>query len=342
VVCPTNIGRQYKEAKALRLIMKHLRHRGLMTAFETLGTSLASSPFGIRFEHPLLTTLHHALVVQGDFDQAEAILSKAAFRPIKALDLPEDDSATASGPTLFSEYIEETCSPQPIWTRLDLDPSTHSVDDEKPSPRGGHQLVFVPRHGDEQAGVYLFGGWNGQQELDDLWWFGIDPSNPTKGRWKLLQSSSQDCGGPGPRSCHKMCLHPSTGDIYLLGRFIDLSDRQGPDAPKPDAKELACDFWKLTTRGPDAGTWEELNSDTKSDGGPKLVYDHQMAIDDATGTLVLFGGKVVSAEPEAEYSGMYTYHLGDRLWIFLRYVFLQPQQQELDRSRVEMIRSSTK
>jgi hypothetical protein len=43
-------------------------------------------------------------------------------------------------------------------------------------------------------------------------------------------------GGPGPRSCHKICYDESQGVIYVLGRYVDPESRPNT--------ALENDFWK--------------------------------------------------------------------------------------------------
>jgi len=230
-----------------------------MAAFESLCNTVTTVPYSIPFEHPLITSLHTALVCQGDFDLAEAILSKAAFRPISALDSEEVESASAIGPTLLDEYIQDKCTPRPVWTRFDGDSSTYTRDGETPSPRGGHQLVFVNAFDGHPPYLFLFGGWNGTEDLAELWRFDIHGKN--KGRWALLSRNTAEEGGPRARSCHKACLDEATGHIYLLGCFVDMSDVSSADTSerRPDLKN---DFWRYHTRGEKAGSWERISEDT--------------------------------------------------------------------------------
>lgn len=69
----------------------------------------------------------------------------------------------------LNEYINSQ-SYQVLWTKI-------STQDPKPGMRGGHQLVL-----DSSAEVlYLFGGWDGNQDLAGLWTFNINTST-----WTLL------------------------------------------------------------------------------------------------------------------------------------------------------------
>lgn len=75
--------------------------------------------------------------------------------------------------------------------------------------------------------------------------------------------------GPSARSCHKMCIDSQQRQIYTLGRYLDSSVR--------NSKSLKSDFYRYDI---DANTWTLLSEDTSADGGPKLVFDHQVAEDE--------------------------------------------------------------
>lgn len=67
----------------------------------------------------------------------------------------------------MSDYIHAQ-SYQVAWNKL-------STSDPKPGMRGGHQMVLDP----SAEVLYLFGGWDGNQDLADLWLFDIDSSTWT-------------------------------------------------------------------------------------------------------------------------------------------------------------------
>lgn len=52
-------------------------------------------------------------------------------------------------------------------------------DELRPGMRGGHQMVIDSL----SETIFLFGGWDGHQDLSDLWSYHI-PSN----KWKLLSN----------------------------------------------------------------------------------------------------------------------------------------------------------
>lgn len=83
------------------------------------------------------------------------------------------------------------------------------------------------------------------------------------------------------------------------------------------------------------GQWECISRDTESNGGPKLIFDHQMVLDSDTRKIYVFGGKVIRPDGRPplpgdsntdgslnaktslsgnQYSGLYEYDLSTRIW----------------------------
>lgn len=68
---------------------------------------------------------------------------------------------------LLNDYINVQTY-RTVWTKL-------STSDPKPGMRGGHQMLL-----DASAELlYLFGGWDGNQDLSDLWSYNIASSKWT-------------------------------------------------------------------------------------------------------------------------------------------------------------------
>lgn len=257
----SRVARSYelhRQSTTTRLILKHLREYGHHTAFQAL---LQSSRLGIvqadstapqakmlpysphrPFEHPLLTTLFDALVRCGSWDEVELCLNRAAYGDLvdpgtsgtstpmspSGLASPSIASLSRSGvwtqpwqKSMFSACISRQI-PKASWSQIhpsaNAEVSASSVNPPSaPSGRGGHAMVF-----DSDKGIaYLFGGWDGQRDLSDLWAYHV-----SENRWRLLSPDTQLQGGPSPRSCHKMCLDEKSGCIYLLGRYIDYESGQ--------------------------------------------------------------------------------------------------------------------
>lgn len=70
---------------------------------------------------------------------------------------------------LLNDYINAQTY-RAIWTKL-------SSSEPKPGMRGGHQMVLDPT----AEVLYLFGGWDGNQDLSDLWSYDIEA-----GKWTLI------------------------------------------------------------------------------------------------------------------------------------------------------------
>ncbi|KAJ3119706.1 Muskelin 1, intracellular mediator containing kelch motif [Nowakowskiella sp. JEL0407] len=176
----------YREQQVLKLCLKHFRQRNYLSTFTSL--QLQSQ---LSLEDPLITSLFTKLVLQGDFNEVEKILTKA------------------SSDGLFQEYISDLPY-KPIWKRLD------NEIDESPCKRGGHQMLI-----DSDTGlIYLFGGWDGTKDLSDFWTF----DHHTQ-KWSCISDDTRKDKGPQPRSCHKMCMDPKTKQIYVLGRYVDSEQR---------------------------------------------------------------------------------------------------------------------
>lgn len=90
------------------------------------------------------------------------------------------------------------------------------VNDKSPGMRGGHQLIIDSVN----CIMYLYGGWDGFEDLSDLWSYDI-----RKNQWTLLQERTELYDGPTPRSCHKMVFDPCNSHIFILGRYLDNASR---------------------------------------------------------------------------------------------------------------------
>ena len=55
------------------------------------------------------------------------------------------------------------------------------------------------------------------------------------------------------------------------------------------------------------------------DGGPELIYDHQMCIDSEEQILYVFGGRTILPDVENfYYSGLYSYNITSKKWKLIR------------------------
>ncbi|KAI7860209.1 Muskelin N-terminus-domain-containing protein [Circinella umbellata] len=261
----------YREMETLRLCLKHFRQRNMMDIFY-----LIQNRTGVELENPFLTELHKHLVLGADFPAAEHVLEAAHSRHIF-----KDYAARA-------EYT-------PLWKRI----RATNEDGDAPCGRGGHQMCIDV---DEEK-IYLYGGWNGYCDLADLWCYHI-----RENRWQLLSTDTRDQGGPGPRSCHKICFDPDTKSIFVLGRFVESSAVL--------TTNLDSDFYRYFV---DYDQWVKITDNTARDGGPELIYDHQMCIDSKTSELYVFGGRIAFVDPNGHnYGGLYSYHIPTNTWQLIR------------------------
>ncbi|KAF8658335.1 hypothetical protein AX16_002101 [Volvariella volvacea WC 439] len=280
---------EHRETVILRQVLKHLRQRRLFTPFQSI--SLRS---GLQLEHPLITQLYDCIVLRGEWAKAEDMLQRIA------------DNG------LYDAYLR-SLSPHASWTRLD------GGDGDAPSPRGGHAMCLDPIN----EIIYLFGGWDGQKNLDDFWAYDVKAN-----RWKLLcHSTSAIQNAPGARSCHKMAFDTKTGSIYVLGRLSDadsaLLGQVSPEPARTNAVPLqnafCSEFYRYHTRDLDEGKWDFLSFDTAAVDGPRLIFDHQMVMDCEAQILYVFGGRIVDGEWDSvKYSGLYSYDVRLSKWRLLQ------------------------
>lgn len=294
-VLSTVVLPQFREDQANRLILKHLRQRGLMAAFEALQRSSPTDPVGSitsplnptsganQLEHPILTQLHGCLVKQGNFDAAESLLSSIAYPSSSSstevhaeadvlmsstiyptFPAPSYHDTTSSAevarPSLFDQYCN-TQNPAVQWTRLDTLQETSSWEGSAPSARGGHQMVLVRQRAAPSENTR-------------------SPGHHHEG---METSIGDESGSEGAGAA-----------LYLFGGW--------------DGTQELSDFWKYDLQ---KGRWELLSRDTGSPDpgdhpyatahglsnphdaaahiGPGSRSCHQMAVDDSTGDIYLFG-----------------------------------------------------
>ena len=191
-----------------------------------------------------------------------------------------------------------------MWTRIETE--VH------PSMRGGHQMCLDV----EEQRAYLFGGWDGARDLADFWVYEIG-----NGAWRRLSPDTGAEGGPPARSCHKMCLDPGTRQLYVLGGQVDADARAGGAGGA--GLLSSADFYKYDL---DSGTWHLISADTREDGGPESLFDHQMVLDQEKQVIYVFGGRTPASlgNPENNCSGLYSFDLRTGVWRLLRSDTNQP------------------
>eukprot|EP00835_Amoeboradix_gromovi_P000588 NODE_21_length_38511_cov_0.503306.p6 type:complete len:616 gc:universal NODE_21_length_38511_cov_0.503306:20490-22337(+) len=246
----------YHTELSLKVVLKYLRQKNEFLPIYNQLQQLTN----ISLEHTYLQKLY-SHITNGQFDECYSHLLQADIK-------------------WFDSYLSNTRY-LPKWSTL---PNIDSNNNEIPS-RGGHQMVFG------NNGIYLYGGWSGTTELNDLWFYDTF--------WHKIEFAS----GPSPRSCHKMIYNPNDNSLYTIGKYIDQDSRS--------TSNLNADFYKFDCS---SNEWTCLSNNTASEGGPGLLFDHQMVLDVKRNQLYVFGGKVVVLTSETQYSGLYKYDISTNFW----------------------------
>lgn len=270
-----------REVEIVRLCLKHFRQNGYEDAFEAL-----QKETNVQLEHPMLTELHAMLVKKGDFSGTEEFMERCCLEQ-----------------GLMDKYLNRQEYKATWKLHRDLpqeDVAMATTATPRPGMRGGHQLVID--HVNDR--IYLYGGWDGSGDLSDLWVFDIKQD-----KWRLIHERSEEFDGPSPRSCHKMIFDPKSNQIFILGRYLDGQSRT--------KEHIRSEFHLFDTA---TETWMIICEDTSEVGGPKLLFDHQMCLDEDKQTIYVFGGRIVSPRNTEElsnnpqYSGLFSYHIATNTW----------------------------
>ncbi|KAI8333811.1 Muskelin N-terminus-domain-containing protein [Chlamydoabsidia padenii] len=241
---------------------------------------------GVELENPILTRLHTALVKEGNFELAESLVEQVDAQY-----------------NIFQSFTQKT-KYQPIWQQLHPTPNS---DGDVPCGRSGHQMCINSSDGL----IYLHGGWTGKSSLADFWSYSIKEN-----RWCLISDNTSKQNGPSASSCHQICFDPSSRSVFVFGRVVD-SRSETVNA----INFLQADFYRYFI---DTDRWEKLDDHTAANGGPELVFDHQMCVDAASGILYVFGGRAVSGNNIHQYSNLYSYDIKRCTWKLIRNDMNQP------------------
>eukprot|EP00039_Didymoeca_costata_P018584 m.334091 g.334091 ORF g.334091 m.334091 type:complete len:745 (+) comp17286_c0_seq1:202-2436(+) len=192
-------------------------------------------------------------------------------------------------------HLKEYMSGLPYSSQWELLSKSETGQDESlPQPRGGHQMCINSAKGK----IYLLGGFTGDDagDLSDFWEYDI-----LQKQWNVITRDTKLLGGPDKRSCHKMCINEKTEQLYILGRYLENSQNCQSDFYRYDIVE---------------GRFVQLSADTLSEGGPPLIYDHQMCIDSDKNMIYVFGGRIIGND--GRYCGLYEYNCEQNSWKLLR------------------------
>ncbi|KAJ1734328.1 hypothetical protein LPJ61_001130, partial [Coemansia biformis] len=275
-----------KEQEAIRLCLKFLRDRNYTGALEAL-----SQQASVRLEAPLLSSIREALVADVDYDRAEQLLYQA-----ERSSMFTDSAAKIPYAAAWSQVSSPAYATPPA--------------------RGGHRMCVD----EESRTAYLYGGWDGTNNLDDLWTLDLDT-----GKWKCISLCTRNQGGPGPRSCHAMCFDSVHKCIYIMGTYID-HDYRGNTG-------LENDLYCYDTLRDE---WLVLSENTEVMSGPKLVFNAQMVFDPVHCRVYVYGGKVVlpnASDSTMVYSGLYCFDLRRHRWTRLKPDLHMLEQEQHVRGR---------
>jgi hypothetical protein len=137
------------------------------------------------------------------------------------------------------------------WTNL-------SPASDVPSGRDRHSMVYDPT----TSKMILFGGWDGDYELDDSWAY-----DPVANTWTELVPAGN---APSPRSGHRAVYDSVLGSIVLFGGW--------------DGESEFNDTWAYD---PATNTWTDVSP---ADVSPDPRDGHSMVYDEANGRIIIFGG----------------------------------------------------
>ena len=81
--------------------------------------------------------------------------------------------------------------------------------------------------------------------------------------------------------------------------------------------------------------WIRISSNTFSEGGPELIYDHQMVLDAEGQVLYVYGGKTIDPDTsQMKYSGLYAYYIDTGRWRLIMSDATQKEGEIQLRSRI--------
>ncbi len=158
-----------------------------------------------------------------------------------------------------------------------------------PCGRGGHSMVLD----EENNKFYIFGGWDGTNDLNDFWSFDLKTEV-----WEQLPLSEKT---PSKRSCHKMVIDSINHRILLFGKYSPVNE------PQLDKALYEFNLNSFTWRRVEVLL--ELKENEFISGGPGQVYDHALLFDREENALFLFGGIKVEGEGSNKYNNLWKLHL---------------------------------
>jgi hypothetical protein len=297
----------------------------------------------VLLEHPLLTQLHRSLVVDGSFEACEELLeeaykqelfkqylSKHKYSPSwNKLNTPgESQPGMRGGHQMCLDAEDEKIYMFAGWDgKKDLsDFWSYSIPDGKwtglttnspgPSGRSCHKMCFD----NTRKLLYTLGRYVDVSERSSM----VRAQQPLPNFISNLVNNNNNNNNNNSNSNNSngfniITNNPAFNIIYNQNNNNNNIVRNIRNQSFP---ETSPDFWCYSIK---ENKWILLSNDTYADGGPRLIYDHQICIDENTQTIYVFGGKIIytdntSTNPENRhlYSGLFSFHIPSRKWTMLR------------------------
>ncbi|KAI8326736.1 Muskelin N-terminus-domain-containing protein, partial [Choanephora cucurbitarum] len=206
----------YKEMETFRLCLKYFRQKNMMDVY-----SLLQKKVNMDLEHPLISNLHDAIVIQGDFKQAETILLKQINNRLLVIML---------------DMLPIHLFGKPV-TALNNDGDAPSPRDGHqtcgPSARSCHSICFDPT----RKSIYVLGKYIKAKPLSissladrpfygyeaDFYQYFIELD-----RWIKISENTMMDGGPALLCDHQTCIDPTTKTLYVIGGHVVTPDTMTP------------------------------------------------------------------------------------------------------------------
>lgn len=181
-------------------------------------------------------------------------------------------------------YQNDTWAYDPLTSMWEeLDPSG-----DLPTARSQHTLVYDSKN----AQLLLYGGWDGDKDLSDLWAF--DPASNT---WTELAPN----GELPTLSFNPVGAYEDTsGKLYVFGGFPDVETHEESQG---EHRDFLNELWAYD---PSANEWSQIG---QSGDLPAGRNGHGLAADPVTGRLVLFAGT-----GEGSFNDLWTYDIASDAW----------------------------
>ncbi|KAH6591184.1 hypothetical protein BASA61_005038 [Batrachochytrium salamandrivorans] len=161
--------------------------------------------------------------------------------------------------------------------------------------------------------------------------------------WNLILPTDTESLVPSKRGGHQMCID-SDGTLFLFGGWDgarDLSDFWAFEESTRQWRCISMDTRKQSGPGPRSchkicyDPWTRLSSNTAQEGGPELIYDHQMIVDADHQILYVFGGRTIGPDvSQTVYSGLYSYSIATNQWRLISTDTSQPENTIQLKSRI--------